>query len=425
MRILFLSDNFPPEVNAPASRLSEHAKYWLQEGHDVQVVTGAPNFPDGVLFKGHKNHWYTRVDYDGVDLVRVKTYITANEGFVKRTLDYMSFMVTGFFAGLVQPKPDVVVATSPQFFCALGGWLLARCKRRPFVFELRDLWPASIEALGAVRYPRILRWLEKLELFLYRQADAVITVTHAFKEDLVARGIDGKKIHVVLNGVDLNQYEVREFKHTQLAQENDLEGKFVVGYVGTHGMAHGLETVLDAAEKLAANDNIRFLLVGAGACKEDLERQISERKLRNVVSLGRFPKDRMNDVWSLCDTALIHLRDLDVFKTVIPSKLFESMGVGLPVMMGVPRGEATGIVEEQKCGVLFHPEDADDMAKQVLALSQDTERYEELKRNSLQAAKRFSRETLANKMAEILGKVGRAQQPATTENPTANTGAVD
>lgn len=419
MRILFLSDNYPPEVNAPASRLSEHAKYWIKGGATVNVVTAAPNFPEGVLFEGYKNNWYSREDMDGVDLVRVKTYITRNEGFIKRSLDYISFMFSGFVAGLFQKKPDILVATSPQFFNAIGGWVLAKVRRVPYVFEVRDLWPASIAALGAVKYPFILQALEKLELFLYRHADAVITVTEAFKDDLISRGIDADKIHVVLNGVDLSRYSKVEEKDAELAQAHGLEGKFVAGYIGTHGMAHGLEKIIEAAELLRDQPDICILLVGAGSEKEKIESMIAERGLTNVVSLGRFPKEDMNRIWSLCDVSLIHLRNLPVFETVIPSKLFESMGVGIPVLMGVPKGEATGIVESSDCGELCEPENPQSIAETLTRMHQDKDRYQQLVANCLLASKEYSREALANKMAMILRRTaGLPDSPdAVTDKP--------
>ena len=205
MRILFLSDNFPPEGNAPATRLYEHAIRWVRSGSEVTVVTCAPNFPEGKLFPGYRNAWRQVETVDGIRVVRVKTYITANEGFLKRTLDYLSFMLMGFAMALFERRPDVVVATSPQFFCAIAGWAVAAARRRPFVFELRDLWPASIVAVGAMRRSVVIRALERIEMFLYRRATAIVAVTESFRRELIARGVDGKKIHVVVNGVDATQ----------------------------------------------------------------------------------------------------------------------------------------------------------------------------------------------------------------------------
>ncbi|MEI8654083.1 glycosyltransferase family 4 protein [Pseudoalteromonas sp. Hal273] len=270
MHILFLSDNFPPEGNAPATRTYEHALRWVQAGHKVTVITCAPNFPEGVVFNGFKNSWYRHTKLDGIDVLRVKTYITSNEGFVKRILDYMSFMVMSFIVGLFQKKPDVIVATSPQFFCACSGWLLSVFKFKPFVFELRDIWPASITAVGAMKESIAIRLLEKLELFLYNRADAIISVTHSFKRELIQRGIDGNKISVVLNGVDLTRYHQVLSKDKDLIEKYELKGKFVAGYIGTHGMAHGLEYIVSVAETLQNYDNIKILFIGGGAARKKI-----------------------------------------------------------------------------------------------------------------------------------------------------------
>ncbi|MCZ7560456.1 MAG: glycosyltransferase family 4 protein [Burkholderiaceae bacterium] len=404
MRILFLSDNFPPETNAPATRLHEHATRWVRAGHDVTVITCAPNFPEGKLFAGYENRWRQVETIDGIRVVRVKTYITANEGFVRRTLDYMSFMVTGFVAGLFEKRPDVVVSTSPQFFCALGTWALSGVRRLPWVFELRDLWPASIVAVGAMERSPVIRMLEKLELFMYRRADAIVSVTESFREDLASRGIDRAKIHVVINGVDLDRYAPRP-RDQALARRFGLEGKFVLGYMGTHGMAHALERVLDAAELLRDRDDIAFFFAGAGAERANVERRVAERGLVNVKMIPRQPKEAMPALWSLCDLALIPLRNTPVFSTVIPSKLFEAMGMGVPVLMSLPEGEATGIVRRTGCGVCVAPEDPRAMADAVVALAGDGERMAALRSASAAAAPEYSRDRQAGRMVEVLGRV--------------------
>ena len=264
MKILFLTENFPPETNAAATRVFERALYWVKAGHQVTVITCAPNFPQGALFEGYQNHWHQCEDMSGIQVVRVKTYISANRGVVRRSLDFLSFGLMGFIAGLFQPRPDIVAATSPQFFAAVAGWAIGACRRLPFIFELGDLWPASIAAVGAMKKGILLRLVEKFELFLYRRSVRVAALTHAFKKNLISRGINENKIDVVLNGVDLPRY-APQARDQLLAEEWHLRDKFVIGYVGTHGMAHGLSNVLDAAEKLKDNDHIRFLLAGAGA----------------------------------------------------------------------------------------------------------------------------------------------------------------
>lgn len=404
MRILFLSDNFPPEGNAPATRLYEHATRWVRAGHEVTVITCAPNFPEGKLFPGYRNAWRRVEAMDGIRVVRVKTYITANEGFLRRTLDYLSFMLMATVMSVFERRPAVVVATSPQFFCALAGWMVSVLKWRPFVFELRDLWPASIMAVGAMRKSLVICLLEKLELFLYRRADAIVSVTESFREDLVARGVPREKIHVVINGVDLDRYEPRE-RDAALAREFRLEGKFVAGYMGTHGMAHALPKVLEAAERLLYRDDIAFFFAGSGAERARVERLVAERNLHNVRLIPRQPKDRMPALWSLCDLSIVPLRDTPVFATVIPSKIFESMGMGVPILMSLPDGEATGIVQRTRSGVCVPPENPEAMALEIARLADAREEMARLRAQSHDAAPQFSRDALAKRMGAVLQEI--------------------
>ena len=401
MHILFLTDNFPPEGNAPATRTYEHAVCWIKAGHKVTIITCAPNFPEGRVFDGYKNSLYQKEDMDGINVIRVKTYITANEGFIKRILDYMSFMVMGFIAGLFQKKPDVIVATSPQFFCACAGWVLSVIRRKPFVFELRDIWPASITAVGAMKDSKVIRLLEKLELFLYRRADSIISVTHSFKKELIERGIDGNKIDVVLNGVDLSKYEPALEKDKELAKKYDLEDKFVAGYIGTHGMAHGLENIVAVAEKLQSESDIRIVFAGGGAARQKVVDLVKNKQLSNVVLIDRQPKEMMPRVWSLCDVSLVPLKNSELFTTVIPSKIFECMGMGIPTIMSVPEGEATAIIKNTNSGITVAPENVDEIVNGILKLKNESKLYAELKKDSIKSGSKFSRDLMADKMLNI------------------------
>ncbi len=328
----------------------------MRSGHQVTVITTAPNFPEGRLFDGYCNAWCTKESMDGIRVLRLKTYITANEGFLRRTLDYVSFMIMGGLAALCQPRPDVVVTTSPQFFCAMAGWIVTRLRRLPWVFELRDLWPASIVAVGAMKESRTIRLLEWIELRMYRDANAVVSVTQAFKADLARRGIDPAKIDVVLNGVDLSRYQPMP-KDEVLLDRFDLRGKFVVGYLGTHGMAHALDKVADAATILRDHSDIVFLFTGAGAKRAELEETVRVRKLTNVRLIPSQSKAVMPRLWSVHDLALIPLRNQELFTTVIPSKIFEAMAMGIPILMSVPEGEGTSLVRDTGCGMLVQAED--------------------------------------------------------------------
>lgn len=402
MHILFLTDNFPPEGNAPATRTYEHAREWVKLGHKVTIITGAPNFPEGKVFDGYKNRWYSKSELDGIEVRRVKTYITANEGFAKRILDFMSFMVTSFFAGLFVKKPDVIVGTSPQFFTAVSAWALSAIRFKPFVFELRDIWPASITAVGAMGRSLPIRILEKIELFLYWRADKIISVTHSFKKELIERGVDGNKIDVVLNGVDLSKYEPAPQKDESFAEQYDLTDKFVVGYVGTHGLAHSLDKIVEAAELLLDLKDVRILFAGGGAAKAEVEALVKEKELLNVTLIPRQQKELMPKLWSLCDISLISLKDTELFKTVIPSKIFESMGMGLPMVMTSPIGEATAILSESCSGVIVKPESPYEVAQVIRDLYEDREKLHQLSVNSANAAMLYDRKKLAEKMLKFL-----------------------
>jgi glycosyltransferase involved in cell wall biosynthesis len=337
-------------------------------------------------------------------VVRVKTYITANEGFARRTLDYLSFMVMAFFNSLLESRPNVVVATSPQFFCAIAGWAVSVAKARPFVFELRDLWPASIIAVGAMNKSGLIRFLERIELFLYRRAAAIVPVTESFRVELMSRGIPASRVHVVINGVDLDRYAPKARDET-LAEELGLGNKFVVGYLGTHGLAHALPKVLEAAELLRVREDVAFIFAGSGAERDTVERIVRERRLSNVVLVPTQPKEKMPGLWSVCDISLVPLRDNPVFAGVIPSKIFESMGMGVPVLISVPRGEATEIVERTGAGICVPPEKPDSMAKAIAELADDKGRVAELRAAARASAPQFSREALASKMLEVLTQV--------------------
>lgn len=405
MHILFLTDNFPPEVNAPASRTFEHCREWVAAGHRVTVITCAPNFPRGRLYEGYRNRLFARERMAGIEVIRVWSYITANEGFFRRSLDYVSYMVSAVLAAPRVKDVDIVVGTSPQFFTACAGRIVGAIKRRPFVFELRDLWPESIRAVGAVKDGPLIRLLERLEMSLYRSASAIVSVTHAFRDKLIARGVPDEKIHVVTNGADLSRFAPRP-RDEALARELGFTGKFVAGYVGTHGMAHALETVLAAADRLRDRDDIGFLFLGDGANKQALKAKAREMGLTSVAFVDSVPKEEVPRYWSLLDASIIHLKRTELFTTVIPSKLFECMAMGLPVLHGVA-GESADIVRREGCGDVFEPENADELARAILALRDDPERRERFSAAGVAAARRYDRGALALRMLDVLERTAK------------------
>lgn len=404
MKILFLSDNFPPEVNASSSRVFERAKYWVKWGHEVTVITCAPNFPQGKVYPGYKNKWYQTENIEGIRVVRVKTFIAKNEGFLLRIIDFISYMFMAIFIGLFQKKPDVIVATSPQFFCAVAGYVLGVAKRKPFIFELSDLWPASIAAVGSLsKQSKMYKLIEKIELFLYRHASKVVALTYAFKKDLIERGIHADKIEVIRNGADLSQFTPIPRDQTLLEQYH-LQNQFIIGYIGTHGMAHDLAKVLEVAA-LLKKEKITFLFVGDGAEKEKLLEIKEEQQLNNVIFIPPQPKKDIAKFWSLCDVALVHLKNDETFSTVIPSKIFEAMALGIPILLVAPRGEAEEILLQEKVGEFVQADSLSDFLNAVNALHNQPGLLQEYRQNELQAVHQYSREQQAQKWINLLETV--------------------
>jgi glycosyltransferase involved in cell wall biosynthesis len=403
MKILFLADNFPPEKNAQASRVYERACYWTDWGNSVTVITCAPNFPDGKVYSGFRNR-LRQIQFDaGIKITRVITFIAPNAGRVLRIVDFLSYMVSAFIAGLLEPRADVVVATSPQFFAAVAGCTLAAVKRVPFIMEVSDLWPDSIVAVGAMKHNLAMRWIEKIELYMYRRAARVVVLTKSFRENLIRRGVPATKIDVVINGVDLRRYAPKPKAHALGCTWGIGPKEFVIGYIGTLGMAHGLMNVLAAAERCGSS--IRFLFVGPGAEREALIAEAKRKELKNVTFVPAQAKERISDFWSLCDAALIHLKNTPLFATVIPSKIFEAMAMGLPLLLVAPRGEASGIVEKENAGIWVAPDNPHELANAALLLAGNAELRMRLAAASRAAAARYSRERQA---AEMLSSFERA-----------------
>lgn len=399
MRILFLTDNFPPEVNAPASRTYDHAKEWVKAGHEVTVITCFPNFPKGKVFDGYKNGLYKKEIVDGIKVIRVWSYITANKGFFRRTLDFISFSVTSFIAGLFV-KTDVIVATSPQFFTALSGRTLAFWKRKPWVMEVRDLWPESIKTVGAMKDNLFIRYFEWQEMRCYKSASRIVVVTDSFKKTLIDRGINPEKIDVVKNGANRELFKPIP-KDVKLINELGLEGKKIIGYIGTHGMAHKLDFILDCAKNMIGKNDYHFIFIGSGAERDKLLEKKSVEGIDNVTMIDSVPKSEVSRYISILDLSLINLRKSELFKTVIPSKIFENAGMEIPIIMGV-QGEAQDIIETYNAGLCFEPEDEEDFVKKLNLLLTDDALYAECKMGGRRLSADFDRKVLASKMLESI-----------------------
>lgn len=402
-----MSDNFPPEVNAPASRTYEHCREWVRAGHRVTVITGFPNFPRGEVYRGYRNRPLQMEERAGIRLLRVWTYIAPNQGVARRGLDYLSFMLSAVPASALVRGPDVVIGTSPQFFTACAAFLVGLFKTIPFVFELRDLWPESIATVGAMRPGATIRALEKLELFLYRKAAAVVALTWAFKENLVARGIPESKIQVIPNGVDLEFFRPGP-KPKDLEESLGARGKKVVSYIGTVGMAHGVDRIVEAAASLRERQDLLFLVLGDGAEWDRVAGMVKNMGLGNVRVLRSVPKERVLDYYRLSDFFLVTLRNRELFRTVIPSKIFEAMAMKLPIICAVD-GQCRAIVEQAGCGVFVPPEDVSAMVVAVKRMAdspQTASRLGEKGRDFV--SRRFDRKTLARQYLELLEELSQS-----------------
>lgn len=407
MRILFLTHYFPPEGNAPASRTYETCKRWVRDGHDVCVVTGVPSAPDGVVYEGyHQRLRPQRETMDGIEVIRVWSHVAPNKGILRRILNFVSYMLTATVTSLFLRRPDVVIATSPQFFCGWAGVLVSRARRLPFVLEIRDLWPDSIVAVEALREGLLIRLVYKLERWMYAAADQIVTVGEGYRGELLAKGAAPEKVTVVPNGIDTELFYPLP-ADPSLRRELGLEDRFVCSYLGTIGMACGLRVVLDAARILRDRGvrDVAFLLVGDGAARESLEMEARAEGLDAVRFLGRQPKGRVPPLLAISDVALVHLKREPLFSTVLPSKIFEAAAMGRPILLGV-EGHAAKLVRDHEMGLCFEPENAEQLVAGLDRLRGDPELRARLGQNGQQVVtKSFNRDSLARQFLALLERV--------------------
>ncbi|MHB1533057.1 MAG: glycosyltransferase family 4 protein [Acidimicrobiales bacterium] len=402
MRILVVCHYFPPEIGAPQARISELARYWADEGQDVTVLTGMPNHPTGVVPPAYRRRARVREHTDGYDVVRTWIYATPNEGMARKTLGHLSFMVTCALLGWRAAGPaDVVVVSSPTFFSIFSAWLLSRTKRAALVVEVRDLWPAIFVELGVLTNRWLIKILEAAELAAYRAADKVVVVSEGFREDLIRRGVPGSKVHTVRNGVDLGRFSPDEPAPSGArARLGASEGDTLVIYIGAHGISHGLETVVEAAAKLQGQA-VHLALVGEGAAKAKVQARAAEMGVTNVTFLPGVPRDEVAGLLAAADICLVPLRDVPLFSTFIPSKLFEYLAAGKAVI-GSLRGEAAAILTEAGA-VVVDPDDPGALAGAIASLAADPARRAEMGRaGRAYVVEHFDRRRLAAGYLELL-----------------------
>ena len=404
MKILFVTHYFPPEVNAPANRTYEHCRRWVQDGYDVTVITGVPNHPRGEIFEGYRNRWTQEEEVDGIRVIRTWMYLAPNSGFLKRVANYLLFALTSVVASFRVDRPDIVIATSPQFFVGVAGAIISKLKRRPFVLEIRDLWPKSVVELGQLDEGPILSALEALEGWLYRSASGIVVNTRTFHDHITAHGVASRDIELVYNGIDPALFRPQP-KNAELLKQHGLSEYFTVGYVGTLGLAHGLTLLIDVAEQLETRSELRFVMIGDGADREKLEADIARRGLDNVRLLGLQPRETMPDWIASIDLLVVMLRDLPVFETVIPSKIFEFLAQERPVILAA-KGEIRRMIEEAGGALVIDPEAQNQLISAIEeVLDHPDEARERAISGRLWVEHGFIRDDLARKMALFLERV--------------------
>ncbi len=402
MNISYFSHYFAPEIGAPSARIYDLARQWLTLGHQVQVVTCFPNHPTGQIYPGYRAGFYMQEMLDNIQVHRHWTYITPNKGFVKKTLGHISFLPAALLWSNQRMQPsDVVVGTSPTFFAAMAAAASGMQRRCPFVMEVRDLWPAIFVELGILRNQHLIHSLEWLELALYRYATRIVTVTEAFRRNLIERGVPAEKVVTIPNGADVDFWQPMPAP-ADLREQLGLQGRFVVLYIGAHGISHALGRILETARRLKDYTDIQFLFVGEGAEKDQLIQQAQQAGLNNVRFLDPVSRPDVRRYYALADVCLVPLRNIPLFETFIPSKMFEIMAMGRPIVASV-RGEAADILSRSKGALVVEPEDSCAIAQALLQLYQQKAQAEVLGQQGRQfVVNNYSRQLLASKYLDVL-----------------------
>lgn len=405
MHIAIICHYFVPEVGAPSARLFDLARYWTRDGHRVSVITNFPNHPTGIIHEGYRGCSFMTEEIEGVGVIRCRTFATPNKGIIKKTLGHLVFMVMAVLQGKKEIKDvDVIVVSSPNLFSVISAWWCGKRMRKPYIFEVRDLWPAIFVELGVLKNRFIIKTLETLEMFLYRRAAKVVTVTASFKKGIINRGIEESKIHFIPNGADVTRFQPAQ-PNSELIKRLGLKMKFIILYCGAHGISHALKNIVNAAELLQKEKDIHFLFVGDGAEKDGVIEYSQRLNLKNITFLPSQPKEVIPDFYNIADICLVPLRNIPLFATFIPSKMFEIMACGRPIIASL-KGEAADILERSKAAVIVPPEDYKAVAGAVMELKNNLEKRKKLSKNGPPfVLKEFDRFKLARQYLEIIEKV--------------------
>jgi len=369
MRILYLTQYFLPESGATQARAYEMANKWIQLGHKVTMLTEFPNHPSGIIPLTYKGKLYERVDLDGIDVLRVWVKTAPDKNYGNRLLFYLSYMVNAIFAGLLlaRGKYDFIYATSPPLFVGGAALVLSYLKRIPMFFEVRDLWPETAVAIGELSNSLSISVATRLEEVCYQKAIQIVVVTHGMGDRLIQRGISPEKLIIIPNGANIEMFSFKPIERDRLRTVLGLEDKFIAIYAGIHGLAQGLDTIVQTAHILSEMSNIHFLLIGEGPKKAEILTLVKSYDLHNLTMLPEMPRELIPDYLSAADVALVPLRKTEIFKRTLPSKLFDAWACERPVILSID-GEARTIVETVNGGIFVPPEDPTKMAEALIHL---------------------------------------------------------
>jgi glycosyltransferase involved in cell wall biosynthesis len=404
MNILYLSQYFPPEAGATQTRAYEMARNWVRQGHVVTMLTEFPNHPSGIIPPDYRGKLYERDVLDGIDVIRVWVKASPRKNFANRMLFYLTYMLGASLAGLFLARQgyDLVYASSPPLFVGGAALFLSWARRLPLFFEVRDLWPESAVALGELTQPRAIALATRLEEACYAHARLVVVVTQGILDRLLQRGYPHSRLTLIPNGANVDLFTFSPEGRTRLRQELNLEDKFVAIYAGIHGVAQGLETVIEAARLLKDEPGIHFVLVGDGPRKASLLELADSLKLPNLTLLPEQPRQAIVDYLSAADVALIPLRNLELFKGALPSKMFDAWACERPVVLNVD-GEARQVMQQARGGVFIPPEDPRLLADALLQLRQQPEACRQMGSCGRDfTIQHYSRQAQAEKLAQLL-----------------------
>jgi glycosyltransferase involved in cell wall biosynthesis len=403
LRVTFLTHYFPPEVGPAQTRLHELAKRLIAAGQKVTVVTGFPNYPAGEIFPGYRGKRFMEDSVDGIRVLRTWVAATRSRGFISRLLNYLSFPIFSLLAVRKLGPTDIIYVQSPPLFTGLAALWFSRLKHAPFIFNVSDIWPQSAVELGILRNRFAIGLAEMLERHVYRRAARITVPTPGILERLVARGVPRDKLFLLTNGVDTSAYQV-SLPDIELAKRLGLDGHKVFMYAGLHGLAQGLEIILEAA-KLTGNKDILYVLVGDGAEKSSLVAKAEAEKISNVLFLPIQPTSTLPALLNLAYATIVPLRRLDLFKAALPSKLFDSMAAGRPIVAAL-WGEAAALVDIAECGVVVEPENANAVRLAVEKLASDPELAGRLGQHGRKyVVEHFDRDQIAERLNKLLEDV--------------------